>query len=161
MIIGHHSGTCYRAWYSAPTVMHGIFWMVIGYTLVHATTPWYSAPTVMHGIFWMVIGHSGLVHFTAVFSHHTVMYGIYIYIYSVYYKYFWVTPACVWCCDASTLFTDSENYQTSNLNMKYCTPENTIKGSVQITGRHSQPTGNDHKQELRPPQCQLVVLFHH
>ena len=38
----------------------------------------------------------------------------------------------MWCCDAST-FTDHENDQTSNL-------ENTIKGSVQITDRHSQPT---------------------
>ena len=26
-----------------------------------------------------------------------------------------------------------------------------MKGSVQITGRHSQLTGNDHEQELRPP----------
>ena len=40
------------------------------------------------------------------------MYGI-IYIYI-----FWVTPACVWCCDAST-FSDHENHQTSNLNIKY------------------------------------------
>ena len=29
--------------------------------------PWYSTPTVMHGIFWMVIT---LANFTAVFSHH-------------------------------------------------------------------------------------------
>ena len=29
-----------------------------------------------------------------------------------------VTPACVWCCDAST-FTEHEKHQTSNLNMKY------------------------------------------
>ena len=49
-------------------------------------------------------------------------------------------------------FTEHENQQTSNLNMKYSGPENTIKCSVQITGRHSQLTGNNHKQELlRPP----------
>ena len=59
-----------------------------------------------------------------------------------------VTPACVWCCDASTS-TEHENHQTSNLNMKYSGEHN--KGSVQITGRYSQPTGNDHKQELCPP----------
>ena len=66
--------------YSATTVMHGIFWMVIGRsgTCYRGTQPhgierhfldgnrplwymlpWYSTPTVMHGIFWMVIGHSG------------------------------------------------------------------------------------------------------
>ena len=47
----------------------------------------------------------------------------------------------MWSCDASTS-TKHKNHQTSNLNMKYCSPENTIKGSVQITikGRHSPPT---------------------
>ena len=134
-------------------------------TLVHATMV--HSPTVMNGIFWTVIGHT-LVHATVVISPHgknaqyfsdgnrplfwyillrhsatTVKYGIYFFC-------FCVTPACVWCCDAST-FTEHENHQTSSLNMKYCTPENTIKGRLQITGRHSQPTGNDHKQELRPP----------
>ena len=35
--------------------MHGIFWMVIGYSGTCSTV----ILTVMHGIFWMVIGHSG------------------------------------------------------------------------------------------------------
>ena len=55
--------------------------------------PWYSAPTVMHGIFFMV--STTLVHFPAVFSHHSnVWYTWYVILYI-----FWVTPACVWCCD--------------------------------------------------------------
>ena len=32
--------------------------------------PWYSAPTVMHSIFWMVTSHSGLVHATVVLIPH-------------------------------------------------------------------------------------------
>ena len=42
------------------------------------------------------------------------MYGKF---YLVYFTFLGVTPACVWCCDAST-FTEHENHQTSNLNMK-------------------------------------------
>ena len=58
------------------------------------------------------------------YSATTVMYGIF---YLVYYTYmFCVTPACVWCCDAST-FTEHDNHQTSNLN---------IKGS--ISGEHNK-----------------------
>ena len=48
----------------------------------------------------------------AVFSHHGNVW------YILYFIFFWVTTACVWCCDAST-FTEHENHQTSNLNMKY------------------------------------------
>ena len=111
--------------------MHGIFWMVIdhsgtcycgtqplrygdarcflgGNRPLWYMLPWYSAPTVMHGIFWMVIGHS-LVHFTAVFSHHGNVWYI-----LRYFIFFWITLACVWCCDASK-FTEQENHQTSNL----------------------------------------------
>ena len=74
-------------------------------------------------------------------------------IYGIFYILRAFPPACVWCCDASTFFTEHENHQTSNLNMKYSIPENTIKGSVQntIKGRQSQTTGDDHKQELCPP----------
>ena len=71
--------------------------------------PWYSAPTIMHGIFWMVIDHSGTFYCSAP----TVMYGIFDILY-----FLGVTPACVWCCDAST-FTEDENHQTSNINIKY------------------------------------------
>ena len=42
------------------------------------------------------------------------MYGKF---YLVYFTFLGVTPACVWCCDAST-FTEHKNHQTSNLNMK-------------------------------------------
>ena len=45
-------------WYSAPTVMHDIFWMVIVH-YVWYMLPWYSTPMVTHGIFWIVTGHSG------------------------------------------------------------------------------------------------------
>ena len=31
----------------------------------------------------------------------------------VYFIFIWITPACVWCCDAST-FTEHENHQTSS-----------------------------------------------
>ena len=41
----------------------------------------------------------------------------------IYFIFFWVTPACVWCCDAST-FTGHENHQTSNLNVKYSREHN-------------------------------------
>ena len=73
--------------------------------------PWYSAPTVMYGVFLMVIGHSGIP-FTAVFSHHGNVW------YILYFIFFGVTPVCVSCCDAST-FTEHENHETSNLNMKH------------------------------------------
>ena len=113
--------------------------------------PWYSAPTVMHGIFWMVIGH--LVHFTAAFSHHDNVW------YILRYFIFWgVTLACVWCCDASK-FTEHGNHQTSNVNMKYSGEYN--KRHVQITGRHSQPTGNDNifslKRRGTPPDVNCVI----
>ena len=36
----------------------------------------------------------------------------------LYFIFSCVTPACVWCCDAST-FIEHENHRTSNLNMKY------------------------------------------
>ena len=154
--------------------MHGIFWMVIDHS-VHATVvlsphgnarcflggnrplwymlPWYSAPTVMHGIVWMVIDHS-CTHFTAVFSHHGNVWYI-----LRYFIFFWVTLACVWCCYASK-FTQHENHQTtSNLNMKY-SGEHNNKRHVQITGRHSQPTGNDKqfffKKKRYAPRCQLL-----
>ena len=103
--------------------------------------PWYSAPTVMHGIFWMVIDHSGTFYRGIQPPRQCMVY------FTVFY-FLGVTPACVWCCDAST-FTEHENHQTSNSNMKYSGEPN--KRHVQITGRHSQPTGNDYKQELRPP----------
>ena len=82
------------------------------------------------------------------YSATTVMYGIFCGILYI----FWVTLACVWCCDAST-FTELENHQTSNLNMKYSGEHN--KRHVQITGRHSQPTGNDNKKRYAP-RCQLL-----
>ena len=37
--------------------------------------------------------------------------------YILYFVFFWVTPACAWCCGAST-FTEHENHQASDLNMK-------------------------------------------
>ena len=86
-----------------------------------------------------------LVRFTAVFSHHGNVWYILRYI-----ILFWLTLACVWCCDASK-FTEHENHQTSNLNMKY--PGEHNKRHVQITGRHSQPTCNDNKKRYTP-QCQ-------
>ena len=58
----------------------------------------------------------------------------------------------MWCCDASK-FTEHENHQTSNLNMKYSGEHN--KRDVQITGRHSQPTGNGNKKRYAP-RCQLL-----
>ena len=84
------------------------------------------------------------------YSATTVMYGI---LYCILY-FFWVTLACVWYCDASK-FTEHENHQTSNLNtgMKYSREHN--KRHVQITGRHSQPTGNDNKKRYAP-RCQLL-----
>ena len=52
------SGTCYRG-----TQPHGNERHFLDgnrpLCLVHMLLPWYSAPTVMHGIFGMVIGHSG------------------------------------------------------------------------------------------------------
>ena len=45
------------------------------------------------------------------------------------------------------MFTEHENHQTSNLNMKYSGEHN--KRHVQITGRHSQPTGNDNNFSLK------------
>ena len=43
-----------------------------------------------------------------------------------------VTPACVWCCDTSTL-TEHENHQTSNINMKY-------------SGEHNKRQCPDHRK---------------
>ena len=63
----------------------------------------------------------------------------------VYFTVFYI----FWCCDASK-FTEHENHQTSNLNMKYSVEYN--KRHVQITGRHSQPIGNDNA-----PRCQLLL----
>ena len=120
---------------------------------------WYSAPTVMHGIFWIVIGHS-LVHFTAAFSHYGNAWYILRRIF--YFIFFGVTPACVllygnvWY----VLFYIFRGYsprvrvvlrcqyvhrtrKSPDLELKYeipGTPESTIKGSVQITGRHSKST---------------------
>ena len=62
------------------------------------------------------------------------------------------TLACVWCCDASK-FTEHENHQTFDLNMKFSGEHN--KRRVQITGRHSQPIGNDTKKR-HAPRCQLL-----
>ena len=64
----------------------------------------------MYDIFWMVIGHSGTFYCGIQPPQHG----------NVWYTYIFLcfTPACVWCCDAST-FTEHENHQTSNLNMKY------------------------------------------
>ena len=87
-----------------------------------------------------------LVHFTAVFSHHGNVWYI-----LRYFIFFGVTLACVWCCDASK-FTEHENHQTSSLNMNYSGEHN--KRDVQITGRHSQPTGNDNKKRYAS-RCQL------
>ena len=124
--------------------------------------PWYSAPTVIHGIFWMVIGHSGtcyrgtqpprqctvffgwqsatLVHFTAVFSHHGNVW------YTLYFIFFGVTPACVWCCDARA-FTEHGNHQTSNLDMKY-------------SGDHNKRQCPDHRQAfIRSQQLWVCVFF--
>ena len=58
----------------------------------------------------------------------------------------------MWCCDACKL-TEHKNHQTSNLNMKYSGEHN--KRHVQITGRHSQLTGNDNKK-MYAPRCQLL-----
>ena len=69
-----------------------------------------------------------------------------------YFIFFWVTLACLWCCDAIE-FTEHENHQTSNLNMKYSGEH--IKRHVQITSRDSQPTGNDNKKRYAP-RCQLL-----
>ena len=112
--------------------MHGIFWMVIGHSESGTLSPTCYRGTQPH-----LDGNRRLWYILLRYSATTVTYGIYIYIH-----FFWATPACVWCFDASTFTEEHENHQTSNLNMTYCTPENTIKGSVQITikGRHSQPT---------------------
>ena len=59
----------------------------------------------------------------------------------------------MWCCDASK-FTEHENHQTSNINMKYYEEHN--KMDAQITGRHySQPTGNGSKKRYAR-RCQLL-----
>ena len=89
-----------------------------------------------HGnVRYFLDGHRPLWHFTGVFSH-----GGNVWYILRHFTFFWVTLACVWCCDASK-FTEHENHQTSNSNMKYSGEHN--KRHVQITGRHSQPTGND------------------
>ena len=106
----------------------------------------------MHGIFWMVIGHSGTFDCGIKPPHGNVWYILW------YFIFFWVTLACVWCCDASK-FTEHENHQTSNLNMKY-SGEHNKKRHVQITGRHSQPTDNENKNKIKKkryaPRCQLL-----
>ena len=48
--------------------------------------PWCSATTVMHGIFWMVIGHSG-TYATVVFSHHGNVWYILHFIRSIFWGY--------------------------------------------------------------------------
>ena len=45
-----------------------------------------------------------------------------------------MTPACVWCCDAST-FTEHENHQTSNLNKRY-------------SGEHNKRQFPDHSRQI-------------
>ena len=107
MVIGH-SGTCYRGT-SAPTVMRGIFWMVIGHSLVHATVLLGPHGTARY----FSDGNRPLWYILLRCSATTVIYGIYIYI--PVYIFGGVTPACLWCCDASKLFTKHENRQTSNL----------------------------------------------
>ena len=61
---------------------------------------------------------------------------------------FWVTPACVWCCDDASTFTEhEENHQTSNLNnMKY-------------SGQHSKRRCPDHKADIRSQQLCVCVFF--
>ena len=65
------------------------------------------------------------------YSATTVMYGIFS---IFYFLFFWMTPACVWCCDAST-FTEHENHQTSNLNKRYF-------------GEHNKRQFPDHSRQI-------------
>ena len=67
-------------------------------------------------------------------------YGMVYFIFHV----FWVTPACVWCFDAST-FTE-ENHQTSNLNMKY-------------SGEHNKRQRPDHRQIFAANSGVCVCVF--
>ena len=79
--------------------------------------PWYSVPVVLspHGnARYFLGGNRPLWYILLRYSATTVMYGKF---YLVYFTFLGVTPACVWCCDAST-FTEHKNHQTSNLNMK-------------------------------------------
>ena len=119
-------------------------------TLVHATVV--LSP---HGnARYCLDGNRPLWYILLRYSATTVMYGIF---YGIIYI-FWVTLACVWCCDAST-FTEHENHQTSNLYMKYSGEHN--KRHVQITGRYSQPTGNDNnfssKRRGTPPDVNCFI----
>ena len=65
----------------------------------------------------------------------------YIYIY-----FFLVTPACVWCCDASTFPAEHENHQTSNLNLKF-------------SGEHNKKQCPDHRQTYIRSQQLCVCEF--
>ena len=60
--------------------------------------PWYSASTVMHGIFWMVISHSSGAFYCGIQRPRYCM--VYFLFYTSIF--FCVTRACVWCRDAST-----------------------------------------------------------
>ena len=81
-------------------------------TLVHATTVVLSP----HGIARDFLdGNRPLWYILLRYSATTV--GNVWYILYFVFCIFWVTPTCVWCCDANT-FTEHENQQTSNLNMK-------------------------------------------
>ena len=53
--------------------------------------------------------------------------------------FFWVTPACVWCCDASNTFTEHENYQTS--------------------GEHNKRQRPDHRETFAANSCVCMFFF--
>ena len=92
----------------------------------------------MHGIVWMVIGHSGTC-YRGIQSPRQCM------VYFIFYI-LWVTPAWVWCCDASTV-TEHENHQTSNINIKY-------------SGEHNKRQCPDHSQTFTANSCVCVVSSH-
>ena len=110
--------------------------------------PWYSAPT--HGnARYFLDGNRPLWYIFVRYSATTVMYGIF------YIFILWVTPACVWfkeksertsCCDAST-FTQHENHQTSNLNMKY-------------SGEDNKRQCPDHRQTFAANSCMCLFSSH-
>ena len=58
-------------------------------------------------------------------------------VYFTVFYIFWVTPACVWCCNAST-FTERKNHQTSNLIMKYSEEHNKGMSRSQANIRSQQ-----------------------
>ena len=81
-------------------------------TLVHATTvvlsPHGNAREFLDGnrpLWYILLRYSA-----------TTVGNVWYILYFIFYI-FWVTPTCVWCCDANT-FTEHENQQTSNLNVK-------------------------------------------